>query len=337
MKKLNNLLYYSYKFFSYIPLVMLPMLVGKKYGDIKIIALVMLIWKLITYNMFPLLAHIFLLKGTKCILAFGSALVWIIFNDIYIKIILTILLICIVGQYLAISNVCVNRKIERICIIMGMLSTGGGFINLYFWGICCEIFFLLFLFFSDFLKSQMERKKELNRKVSNKLLVIAFLHNMHYYLYAVVLPLLINKISKNILLIGIPIAVSWLLFFENDKILCFARRILDLKKILCLSFFVLSILLAMLYKTNNFVIFTFLFLLQGIFAGVSEEFFSMEEVKNNIFFVKKIWKIGGCIGIIGGGIIGELMGVHANLLIAAYLAFLAAVITSQLEEKADDY
>lgn len=203
-----------------------------------------------------------------------------------------------------------HDKHQNFFTLSGMLSVG-----IIFLSIKIGMFFLLFLFllfvWSIFNKRNKRKQLKLiaqnnskNCKLNKWGLFFAVIHNLHYYCFAFLIPIL-AYIYKIPILAGAFVAINWVLFLMKDKInMLFLRKCCQ-DKIIVISYIILSVIYLLLYlfgRSLNVIEIGAVLLFQGGVSGLAEEFWKLEDMNNVV--IQSGWKIAGIIGAVISVILG---------------------------------
>lgn len=195
-------------------------------------------------------------------------------------------------------------------MLCGMLSVGMIFLNIKI--SMCFLLFVFLLFVWCIFSRRNERKQQNlilpnnspNYKLNKWGLLFAVIHNLHYYCFAFLIPIL-AYIYKIPILAGAFVAINWVLFLIKDRINVFFLRKYSQDTIIVVSYIILSVIYLLLYlfgENLNVIEIGAVLLFQGGVSGLAEEFWKLEDMNN--VTTQKGWKIAGIIGAVISVILG---------------------------------
>lgn len=297
---MEKLTYNVARFFLYIPTIAIPIVLFKITNEYIYASIGLTIWLCLNY-------YIIQSNYVTKLVEINIGLVILAFLVIRQKELFLIVLLISDG----ILGECVRRilfqfhdEYQNYFTLSGMLSVGIIFLN-----IKISVFFLLFVFLL-FVWSIFNRRKEKEQRnfiLSNnssdyKLnkwgLLFAIIHNLHYYCFAFLIPVL-AYIYKVPILAGTFVAINWALFLIKDRINLFFLRKYTQDKIIVSSYIILSAIYLLLYlfgENLNVIEIGAVLLFQGGVSGLAEEFWKLEDMNNIV--IQSGWKIAGIIGAV---------------------------------------
>ena len=317
--RLTPIVCYANVFISYMPLIILPIFTFNLTNSFFIASLSVSFWRLITYFKFYLFRRFLCIKPVRLVL-FILLLAYTITNwNIELK-----LIIFLYFHSLIYSN-SENEKIKKkrnwvfILIIVGMLFSGIVIENICFIYILIGLILVCYVFL-DFSpgKPQIVIKRQLPDIVITDYILAAF-HNFQYYFYAFLVPILYVNFHY---LAGLGVALSWILFLPQKKILNVFFSKWSFRIIIVIGFIITGLLLVIIGCTNNILLISICLFFQGITGGLSESYWDFASIKSNPRPYWNIWKIMGIAGSLIGGFFMSFFSTELIIIIAGAFAII---------------
>jgi hypothetical protein len=156
--------------------------------------------------------------------------------------------------------------------------------------------------------------------------IIVFLHNMHYFVYAFAVPVHLYIITQNYFFSGITCFINWILFLPRNIFAKYLNKYIPIRIFVALSFILSAVLLLLIGFSIDITIIYLCVFIQGIFSGVCDSFWNIESIKENYIFYRFIWRSGGVIGGIIGSIVAYFLGINFVYFIAALISLIGGIL-----------
>lgn len=250
----------------------------------------------------------------------------LVLPNIELKVIANSLCYSLLFKYREFCEVKLKPIANNICILLGMILCGIVPIPILNFYIAFSI--LLYLFCARNKTEQQEMLCDKKAIMNVDLACIVFLHNFHYYVFAFAIALLPLENLNLKILSGLFCAINWVMFLIKGICVRMLQKNISLNKIIFLgflmsAFFVFGIAL----NITNIEILIIVILLQGLFSGVAECFFDMNEFKLASKQYWNIWKVGGLLGTLFGGICAEIFGLESIFILSSIFGIIGSVFS----------
>ncbi len=318
------------KIASYMPMVLLPILLYELTESFFCSGLSIVIWRIISYYNCYLLYKIMQNRIFRFVL---SLIILVSLHFISIKITTIILLLFYNLFYANIKhdNMIKNQILNHMLVLSGMLVAGLG----YFYPLFINVYLSLLIIAANLYSSTIIEYKP-NSTLLNTYLVYfkrdklnivnLSIHNFCYYLFAFAIPLMGLIYYNSYASACIACMLNWLLFLPRNIFVKTLRKIFKTRTIIGLGFIITAFTLMGIFWSSNIFQFLVFLLIQGIGGGLSESFWDIELIQTSYPVSLNIWKISGIIGGIAGTLLMIIFSIKVLFLIAAFLTLAAGCI-----------
>jgi len=311
----------------YIPFIVISVL-SYSMANIIVTGIMISAWRIVTYYKCLFIYNMLLSPILKAFITLFLLLISIFnFYDNYLATLVIVILYSIISTYFSINtlNAKINRYVSFSLILLGMIISGMLLNNIIILNIYFSVI-TIYLMFAGRLEN-VNKYKTLNlKKAKNVNACTVFIHNFHYYMIMIYLPIISLKLFGSIYFVGLIIFLNWILFLFKDNFYRKSNEFLSEYMIIALGFIFTGIFLFIILLVDNLVITLLVLTLQGISGGVSEKIFCLEDISKHSHEYWHIWKLGGILGAPLGGILGYFTNLQFVFVIASLLSFFVGVI-----------
>lgn len=306
--------------------IIIPMISYLKFNSINLSILSSVIWRVSSYcsNYYKFKRKI---ACPICVVSLG--LCFILNNPFLFFISLSVSLIFFFG-YHPFSIDKYSRNINKFFYLFGIMIGGpilllGNYI----------FFYLIVILILSCLKNEVLDLTKIHKQNTGKkdipslssigqsiIYIGAFCHNAHYYAYSIIIPVFLYCKGVSVTVIGICFSFGWIYYLFKEQITEKFIVLMNPTIIIIMGFLVNAIMLfAMAY--GNTIIFLLAWLITGITAGISENFWCYKNI--SAYKLRNIWEIGGICGTFIALIISILTNsIIIIFIISALLCFIGA-------------